>query len=239
MRNIIDIPIQKISPDAPGVYQSQGVPSHVTPPERVQALYVQAEKLFLELARPKAVIASVSIQDFREVYSGNGQNDSETPLDTIYPHACALALTACTMGGEVSLKVEELMKNGSKDFALGFMLDSVASYSADKASQVLESVFLNQVLSDPSISQEPGQYMKVLMYSPGYCGWHVSGQGKLFEYLRPEDIGITLTPSYLMVPLKSISGVLLAGDASIHRFDNDFPFCDHCRTFNCRQRIDS
>lgn len=239
MRQIFDIPVEKVAPDAGGVFLSQGVPRDVTPPERVLALYREAEKLFMELATPRAVVEEVSIREFSEIYKGADKNDPETPLEEIFPRARALALCACTMGGEVSHGVEELMKNRSSDFALGFMLDSVASYCTDKASQVMESMFLQHVVSTSGADENKEENLKVLMYSPGYCGWHVSGQGKLFQFLRPGEIGITLTPSYLMVPLKSVSGVLVAGDASIHHFDNDFPFCDHCRTFNCRERINA
>jgi hypothetical protein len=76
-----------------------------------------------------------------------------------------------------------------------------------------------------------------LRYSPGYCGWHVSGQRKLFDYLLPEEIGITLRESFLMQPLKSISGVVIAGRRQIFDFENTFDFCDDCSTWTCRERI--
>ena len=63
----------------------------------------------------------------------------------------------------------------------------------------------------------------VLRYSPGYCGWHISGQRRLFAHLRPERIGITLHDSYLMEPLKSVSGVLIAGAKEIHAFADTYP----------------
>ena len=77
----------------------------------------------------------------------------------------------------------------------------------------------------------------VLRYSPGYCGWHVSGQGKLFDYLRPERIGLSLRTSFLMEPLKSVSGVLVAGPKEIHEFSASYDFCSRCDTRGCRQRI--
>ncbi|MCP4146820.1 MAG: hypothetical protein GY757_03625, partial [bacterium] len=101
------------------------------------------------------------------------------------------------------------------------------------ASLEAEKLFLDRL-------KERGDWapsLRVLNYSPGYCGWHISGQRKLFDWLNPEAIGIRLNESYLMSPLKSISGVLTAGEASIHRFDNTFPFCAQCRTFSCRERM--
>ena len=77
----------------------------------------------------------------------------------------------------------------------------------------------------------------MLPYSPGYCGWHVSGQGRLFGALCPEEIGIRLNASFLMQPLKSVSGVLVAGAPEIHDFDDDFDFCAECTTRECRVRI--
>ncbi|UCE26659.1 MAG: hypothetical protein JSW52_09965, partial [Candidatus Coatesbacteria bacterium] len=79
----------------------------------------------------------------------------------------------------------------------------------------------------------------VLRYSPGYCGWDISGQKKLFEYLKPNDVGITLRESYLMEPLKSVSGVIVAGPAEIHDFELNYPFCRDCVTKFCRDRIKS
>ena len=80
---------------------------------------------------------------------------------------------------------------------------------------------------------------RVLSYSPGYCGWHISGQKKLFAFLHPEEIGIRLLDSFLMHPLKSVSGVFVCGPEDIHRFENGFAFCGECRHQTCRERIDS
>ena len=78
----------------------------------------------------------------------------------------------------------------------------------------------------------------VLSYSPGYCGWHISAQQKLFQYLRPGDIDISLNDSYLMTPLKSVSGVLVAGRKEIHYFDNSYPFCQDCKVESCLERME-
>jgi hypothetical protein len=42
-----------------------------------------------------------------------------------------------------------------------------------------------------------------------------------------------------MQPLKSVSGVLVAGAGEIHDFDNDYDFCDTCTKHQCRERIAS
>jgi hypothetical protein len=65
----------------------------------------------------------------------------------------------------------------------------------------------------------------------------MSGQRRLFEFLQPEDIGITLLDSYLMRPLKSISGVMVVGEKGIFVFEDSYPFCSQCSSHSCRDRI--
>ena len=77
-----------------------------------------------------------------------------------------------------------------------------------------------------------GQY-----YSPGHCGWHISGQEKLFEALHPEEIGVSLNANWVMLPIKSISGFLVAGDIAIHRFKPTFKFCKECKEHKCVARL--
>jgi len=48
-------------------------------------------------------------------------------------------------------------------------------------------------------------------YSPGYCGWNVVEQQKLFSFFPEKCCGITLTESSLMTPIKSVSGLVGLG----------------------------
>ncbi len=69
-------------------------------------------------------------------------------------------------------------------------------------------------------------------YSPGYCGWDVYEQHKLFSLLPEQFLGITLHPSALMTPIKSVSGVIGAGK-SVERL----PYtCAFCTQENCFMR---
>jgi hypothetical protein len=231
MRKIIDISIEKIKPDPTAVFKSQGIPPTTPPPKQVKALYYSAEDLFLNLAAPIGIMAEISISKFEEIYQGNGRNEKETPLEHIFPKADNLALFAFTLGLGISQEIEEQAKTNG--LAVGFMLDAIASSSADKASKAAADIFFNHLSSKGEVNA----LTRVLLYSPGYCGWHISGQEKLFEYLKPEAIGIRLNESFLMVPLKSISGILVAGNADIHKFPINYPFCAQCKTHSCRERI--
>jgi cobalamin-dependent methionine synthase I len=173
----------------------------------------------------------VTVSEFEAIFEGEGQNDPESPLATIYPQAEGLALFAITMGESVSKDIEDMFKG--KNFALGAMLDAVASLAADLAAAHTEEQYEKDLVSRTS----PGSNVRVLGYSPGYCGWHISAQKQLFTTLEPERIGIKLNASYLMTPLKSVSGVLVAGPPEIHVFKPSFDFCKMCKTFSCHERL--
>lgn len=69
-------------------------------------------------------------------------------------------------------------------------------------------------------------------YSPGYCGWNISEQEKLFALFPATPCGVTLSESFLMSPVKSVSGFFGLGDDSLKRPKH----CDLCNNLNCFKR---
>jgi len=72
-----------------------------------------------------------------------------------------------------------------------------------------------------------------LRFSPGYCDWPVTEQKKLFALVDPVRIDVTLLPSLLMVPRKSVSGVFGIG-ADIQ--SPPYNPCSHCGKYSCKER---
>lgn len=231
MREIIEIPIYDTKPSRVTVLKTQGITIDRELPRKIETLFNRAMELFIEFSHPKGIISEISIPEFESIYTGEGLNEKRTPLDDIYREAENLAIFAITIGDRLSQKIDELFK--ANEFALGSMLDSVASDGVEKAADIVENHFLKLLSKRGEINASTG----ILRYSPGYCGWHMSGQKKLFEFLHPENIGVTLLDSYLMKPLKSISGVMVVGDREIHNFEDSYPFCNQCLTHSCRNRI--
>ncbi len=231
IREVIKIDVKNTLPDKMTVFKNQDIPLDIELPKKVNELYSDAIKIFIEFANPIGIISDISIQKFVEVYFGVGLNEKETPLEQIIQKADYLALFAVTIGDDISEKIGDLFR--SNDFALGSILDAVASEATESVADILHNHFKYLLMErDYDISSKG-----ILRYSPGYCGWHMSGQKKIFEYLHPEDVGIKLLDSYLMKPLKSISGVIVVGDKEIHIFKDDFHFCSQCNNHFCRERI--
>jgi hypothetical protein len=196
---------------------------------QVQSLIDAAQGLFVRSARPRGLFQAITIPDFEGVYRGEGGNDSETPLEHVIQEAQSLALFAVTVGAEVSRHIDGFFDSG--DAADGYILDQIASFAADELATIAAQMFAGR--------EGAGSDQAVLPYSPGYCGWNVSGQRALFVHLEPDELGITLNESCLMHPLKSVSGVLVLAPIAAHDFSPAFPCCASCTTLSCQERISS
>lgn len=233
MIEIVDIPIKKVVPSLEDVLSEQGIHDLSMASERIRLLAEKSIADYSEFASPKGIVRNISNGDFGSVYRGEGENEIDTPLDLIYPKASALSLFAVTLGDDISKRINAYFDED--EFAAGSMLDSAASAGAELAADYIERYFRKRLIKKGNYANQMG----VMRFSPGYCGWHVSGQKKLFEYLHPDKIGIELNDSYLMKPLKSISGVMIAGAYKIFEFEDDFPFCAECSDHSCIERIKS
>ncbi|MBD3853461.1 MAG: hypothetical protein IFJ96_01660 [Acidobacteria bacterium] len=233
MPGATSFPSSAAIPNRQTVLSAQGIPDGTAAPERVAALVDDAFEIYSGRVDPVGIRADISAEEFSAVYLGEGRNAPRTPLEGIFPDAHRLALFAITIGEVVCGEILRLFGDG--DPALGYALDTIASAGAESLAGAMARDYQDSLSQSGSIAPD----MRVLPYSPGYCGWHVSGQGKLFDVLRPERIGVSLNTSYLMQPLKSVSGVLVAADKEVHEFDIDFAFCTDCTDQECRERIQS
>ncbi len=220
---MIDFPLALLEPPEGAVHAALGLKSGVRPSPRSNELLQRALELFRSRSEPRGLARPVTPGEFAAILRGQGRNAPGTPLEEIFPRAALLHLFAFTLGGEISAEIGRLF--AGEDFALGSLLDAVASVAADNAGRVAERWAESQAIG-----------LKAFLYSPGYCGWHISGQERLFSVLRPEAIGLSLSKSFLMAPLKSISGVLVTGPAEIHRISETYAFCAQCKNPTCRER---
>ncbi len=126
-----------------------------------------------------------------------------------------IAVFACTIGDAVFEKSRTLMKNN--EMLHGYIYDIYGSLAVENAmEQVQNNLKLEMAVIGSGISNR---------YSPGYCGWNVAEQKKLFSLLPPGFCGISLSDSCLMQPIKSISGFIGIGP-EIHQKAYTCEVCD-------------
>jgi hypothetical protein len=227
---MIHFPPERLRPDPAAVYAALGLKSGRLPSKRSASLLQRALETFDATCEARGLSRPVTAAEFAGIFPGRGRNAPRTPLEEIFPRAVQLHLFAFTLGERIGAEIRRLFTG--EDFALGSVLDAVASEAADNAGRVAEA----WAEGNAGAGGVNGDAPRAFLYSPGYCGWHISGQEKLFASLRPEQIGIRLNASFLMTPLKSISGVLVVGPAAIHRISETYPFCASCQSPVCRER---
>lgn len=114
----------------------------------------------------------------------------------------AYALFICTSSVAFEAYQQQLKQAG--DMVRVFIADSLGSVIAEKTADQME------VAVQQSIDKLGWHHTN--RFSPGYCGWHVSQQQLLFPLFEGKTCGVTLTESSLMVPIKSVSGIMGLGE---------------------------
>jgi len=113
----------------------------------------------------------------------------------------SVALFICTAGEEIGKKSRKYMHE--RDLLRGYIYDVVGSEIAEAAADLMQDDL-------GKAAAESG--LKITnRYSPGYCGWSVNEQHKLFSLIPYNYCGIRLTESALMDPVKSVSGIIGIG----------------------------
>ncbi|MBE0431117.1 MAG: hypothetical protein IBX67_04745 [Dehalococcoidia bacterium] len=71
-------------------------------------------------------------------------------------------------------------------------------------------------------------------FSPGYCDWNIGQQRMIFAALTGNTVGVRLTGECLMIPQKSISGIIGIGppDGNVERYNP----CSFCEKQDCPGR---
>ena len=101
-------------------------------------------------------------------------------------------LFAVTLGLEVD---RLLMRLSAQSGARHFITDALASALAEAACDTAEGQIKGELTCKPR-------------FSPGYGDLPLSVQQPLLQFLRADQIGITLTKNTLMVPQKSITAIM-------------------------------
>lgn len=132
------------------------------------------------------------------------------------------ALFVCTISTKMEEWAARLFSEG--DAVNGHFVDTIASAAVESAADLLHKDIEDKMAEDG--------FHVTNRYSPGYCGWLVSEQQYLFGALPQGFCGISLTDTSLMVPKKSVSGIIGIGK----NVTREAYFCDRCGNTTCTYR---
>jgi hypothetical protein len=131
-----------------------------------------------------------------------------------------LAFFIVTAGIEFDLWSDASFKDDN--MLLGYVIDCAGSELAEELAGKVEKKLIR--LSNENLP-DGGSFFISNRYSPGYCGWDVIEQKKLFSFFPENFCGIKLTDSALMIPVKSVSGVIGLGK-KINKAEYQCSICD-------------
>lgn len=138
----------------------------------------------------------------------------------------AYVLFICTSGMEFEAYQQRLKDAG--DMVRIFIADALGSVIAEKTADRMEDHLQESI--------DKLGWHHTNRFSPGYCGWHVSQQQRLFPLFQGHSCGVTLTDSSLMVPIKSVSGIVGIGK-EVRRLDYSCGLCDFKQCYKRRSKL--
>ena len=138
----------------------------------------------------------------------------------------AYALFVCTSGTEYEAYQQRLKEQG--DMVRVFIADALGSVIAEKCADQMEATLQENI--------DKLGWHHTNRFSPGYCGWHVSQQQLLFPLFEGHTCGVQLTDSSLMVPIKSVSGIIGIGK-KVRKLDYTCGLCDFQQCYKRKSKL--
>lgn len=133
-----------------------------------------------------------------------------------------VAVFVATAGEGMERLLREAADSG--DVFSQYVLDTAGSEIAEATAELLEAAVVREAV-------RCGRQITNRL-SPGYCGWDVAEQKKLFALLPERFCGITLSESALMHPIKSVSGIIGLG----RKVEREAYTCVLCDREDCVRR---
>ncbi|MFC1908796.1 vitamin B12 dependent-methionine synthase activation domain-containing protein [Chloroflexota bacterium] len=146
-------------------------------------------------------------------------------LARLLEHCQKVGIFIATIGDRFEGIVAELATEGLVFKAS--LLDAIGSSAIEKIADLVHEKICEQVCGQ-------GLLCTSRRFSPGYCDWAINQQEMIFGCMGGNTAGVHLTEEHLMLPRKSISGIIGIGDSN-SQIENYNP-CKSCQAQDCPGR---
>jgi cobalamin-dependent methionine synthase-like protein len=169
-------------------------------PEKISSLIDEIMEKGRLLLRPRAIYGTfdASTPEPEQSLIGGTLSTSSRSLRERLQGCRRAVVFAATIGPEVETWCHDLLQDGQ--MTRGLLADAFASSAAIALGLEVEKIAA-AVLAAENLSA-------TRRFAPGYGDWSLGDQAPLCALLDVGRIGITLTEDFLMLPAKSISGVI-------------------------------
>ncbi|HEY32041.1 MAG TPA: hypothetical protein G4O10_02910 [Dehalococcoidia bacterium] len=192
-----------INIDEKQVLRDVGYCATCKPPARVTALARDYAANVNQLINPafSYVIKDIDFVINSSVFIEGGAIFQSQVISELLKKCEKVAVFALTIDGYLEDTVAQLAEDGL--IVQARLLDAIGSNAVERVADYVQYIIKQRVSTQGlQISRR---------FSPGYCDWEVNQQQTLFRTLNGSIISIQLTEENLMIPRKSISGIIGIG----------------------------
>lgn len=120
-------------------------------------------------------------------------------LAKLLKNSNAVALFAATVGKDIIEHRDELIAN--KDSATALIYDAVGGEVVDEAMNFIQKIIAQTV-------SRTSRKLTKMRFSAGYGDLDLSAQKDFYDYLKLNDLGISLNDNFIMHPEKSVTAII-------------------------------
>ena len=182
------------------------------------------------LFKPRGIYSLIKIMNFASEGRINLENElsfrfAKSIIDQL-KGASHLLVGVVTIGDFLEKKVSELFSQGEYPQALA--LDAVGTVAVEDFSREVRKLARQEVKEQ--------DFKTSRHFSPGYGGWEVSQQEIIFKSIPADNIGVSLTKGYMMLPQKSLSWIIGVGKEMVI-FSEEDNNCGNCQYKCCNYKF--
>ncbi|MFC1860928.1 vitamin B12 dependent-methionine synthase activation domain-containing protein [Chloroflexota bacterium] len=130
-----------------------------------------------------------------------------------------VAVFALTIGNHLEEMVSHLTDDGL--VLQASVLDAIGSVATEKVADLVHDR-ISRIASIHGLHTSR-------RFCPGYCDWEVDQQAMVFRILNGDSAGVHLTEGCIMLPRKSVSGIIGIGSADVANYSP----CNPCDKHDC------
>lgn len=195
--------LEKISIDPPRekIYQRLGFKKRTTQipaNQQKETDYFINEASYLISLKGSFLRLAIVHNDGEKIILAGGLTFASKKLSSFLRDCREALLLAATAGSAIMEAIKE--KTRQDDLAAAVVYDATASEMTDAALDWIMD-YLNQQL------RREGKTLLPRRFSAGYADFNLENQKAIYDTLQMEKIGVTITPSCILLPEKSVTAI--------------------------------
>lgn len=218
----------RIDIDNEKVLTSLGYLEASAAPVRIHRMVNELSRTGEYLAEPAYTYTVRNIEAVigKQIYIEGGIRLQSGVLSRLLKDCREAAIFVCTIGDRLEKAGALLARN--RRVLRSSVLDTIGSHGAESIAEFVQGkIQAEAARRGLRISRR---------FSPGYCDWPVDEQTEIFNALEDDTAGINITEGYLMLPRKSVSGII--GIGTRESGIEDYNPCLKCGKTECPGRRD-